>query len=824
MRHPDPDRQGLHDPRRQPTSPTPPTPPTPGPAASTLGAVDLANCDREPIHLPGSIQPHGILLAFDAAGRLTHSSRNAVSVLAQLPPLGAVPSAAALANSAALRNALAAMLEDSAAAANLTGDVPPLSIEADFDGALHDVVLHARAGRVIVEAERRDVQVAELASFALLAHRSMVRLRAGTVIDSILVDAVAAVHQLTGFDRVMAYRFHADDSGEVVAEVADAALDSYLGRRFPAADIPAQARRLYTVNTLRLIANVADGQVPIDACTGAFPGASTGPTAALDLSHALLRSVSPIHIEYLKNIRVAASMSLSLVVGGRLWGLIACHHRSALRVPYALRMACDVLAQVVAFRVQLLTDAASAARRVAAAELSAKLAELAAQDEALPVPLRPCAADFERAISSDALILARAHTRVAVSASAGAAEPTSESASDHAHAHDKAAAELLSWLDGQPEDLLVLNDLAALPAALRAAVLPARSLLAMRFDPFDRGWVVLLRNDQNAGVTWSGPPAKVARLVKLAQGERGWQEGQEGQEWVKVGPLGARLTPAGSLAEWRQEAQGVAVRWDDLDISIARQMLDVVTRASAARAVATDRARTHLLAILGHDLRDPLHAIGMAAAQLSRTDAAPIAHLGARITASTARMARLIGQVLDMSRLRGGLGLGLRFVRTDLAQLLRGLIAESLAVHPNALIHAELAAPLYADIDPDRFLQVLSNLLGNARQHGLTGAPITVRLLRCEAPASAANVTDCAVIEIFNRADAIPAAIVAGLFDPLKRGSLAKLRNPGGLGLGLYIASEAIKGHHGSIGYRHEGDWVVFSVSVPLAQPQPQPR
>ena len=812
MRHPDPDRQGLHDPRR---------PPTPGPAASTLAAVDLANCDREPIHLPGSIQPHGILLAFDAAGRLTHASRNAVSVLPQLPALGAVPSAAALANSAALRNALAAMLEDSAAAANPSGDVPPWSIEANFDGALHDVVLHARAGRVIVEAERRDVQVAELASFALLAHRSMARLRAGTVIDSILVDAVAAVHQLTGFDRVMAYRFHADDSGEVVAEAAAAALESYLGRRFPAADIPAQARRLYTVNTLRLIANVADGRVPIDAFpgtfAGTFTGASAGPAAALDLSHALLRSVSPIHIEYLKNIRVAASMSLSLVVGGRLWGLIACHHRSALRVPYALRMACDVLAQVVAFRVQWLTDAASAARRVAATDLSAKLAELAAQDAALPVPLRPCAADFERAIASDALILARADTRVAVSASAGAAEPTSESAIDHAHAHahDRAVAELLGWLDGQPEDLLVLNDLAALPGALRAAVLPARSLLAMRFDPFDRGWVVLLRNDQNAGVTWSGPPAKVARLAKLVQG-------------AQVGPLGARLTPAGSLAEWRQEAQVVALRWDDLDISIARQMLDVVARASAARAVATDRARTHLLAILGHDLRDPLHAIGLAAAQLSRTDAAPVAHLGARITASTARMARLIGQVLDMSRLRGGLGLGLRFVRTDLAQLLRGLIAESLAVHPNALIHAELAAPLHADIDPDRFLQVLSNLLGNARQHGLAGAPIKVRLLRRAVPgraasaASTAGTINCAVIEISNHAEAIPAAIVAGLFDPLKRGSLAKPRNPGGLGLGLYIASEAIKGHHGSIGYRHEGEWVVFSVSVPLAQPQPR--
>ena len=525
----------------------------------------------------------------------------------------------------------------------------------------------------------------------------------------------------------------------------------------------------------------------------------------------MLRSVSPIHIEYLKNIQVSASMSLSLVVGGRLWGLIACHHRSALRVPYALRMACDVLAQVVAFRVQLLSEAATAARRVACAELSTKLAELAAQDVALPAALRASARDFGLAIANHALILARGDlhvTDVVSHGSAGAATAGVASAD-----LSQAAPDLLRWLDAQTEDLLGLNDLMTLPEALRQALLPARSLLALRFDPFDRGWVVLLRNDQNAGVTWSGPPAKVARLAPLAQTER--------ETAAAVGPLGARLTPAGSMAEWRQEAQGVAMRWDALDLALARQMLDVVGRASAARAVATDRARNQLLAILGHDLRDPLHVISMAALQLQlrRQDVAPVAELGARITAATGRMARLIGQVLDMGRLHGGLGLGLLFVRTDLAQLLRMLIDEARTAHPHTPIRAELPMTLHADIDPDRFVQVLANLLGNARQHGLAGAPIEVRLVRQDAPAPGGG---CARVEVSNRADAINASAIAGLFDPLKRGSLAKPRNPGGLGLGLFIASEAIKGHHGSIGYRHAGGHAVFSVSVPLAQPKPR--
>ena len=794
--------------------PPPPDVSTPELAGLDLGAVDLANCDREPIHLPGTIQPHGILLAFDAAGRLSHASRNAASVLPGLMSLGAVPGADALPNLSDLLNrallgrTLAATLADVSKVAQAR-DVAPLSIEANFDGSLHDVVLHARAGRVIVEAEKRAVHVAELASFALLAHRSMAQLKAGTAIDSILVDAVAAVRELTGFDRVMAYRFHADDSGEVVAEAACDEVDAYLGRRFPAADIPAQARRLYTVNTLRLIANVADAQVPIDAINPLTPLATP-----LDLSHALLRSVSPIHVEYLKNIQVAASMSLSLVVGGRLWGLIACHHRSAFRVPYALRMACDVLAQVVAFRVQLLSDAATAARRVACTDLSLKLAELAAHDAALPAAMRPSAPDFSRAIANDTLILARGELHCTDSSRSAGVDADADAA------YGRAAPELLRWLDAQAEDLLPLDDLATLPQALQHSLLPARSLLAMRFDPYDRGWVVLLRNDQNAGVTWSGPPAKVARLTQAADVGCTRDTGAAGatdqaSHAGPVGPLGERLTPAGSMAEWRQEAQGVAVRWDGLDMALARQMLDVVGRASAARAVATDRARTQLLAILGHDLRDPLHFISMAAAQLSRTDAAPVAHLGARIAASSGRMARLIGQVLDMSRLRGGLGLGLQFVRTDLAQLLRALIDDHQAAYPNVPIQTELPATLHADIDPDRYVQVLSNLLGNARQHGMPGAPIAVRLLCADDTASERG---CAVVDISNRADAISASAIAGLFDPLKRGSLAKPRNPGGLGLGLYIASEAIKGHHGSIGYRQEGGKAVFSISVPLTQ------
>ena len=156
---------------------------------------------------------------------------------------------------------------------------------------------------------------------------------------------VQQVRQLTGFDRVMAYRFRHDDSGDVVAEACNDAIEPYLGRRYPASDIPAQARRLYLINTLRLIADVGYTPVPVLGREGDAP---------LDMSHGVLRSVSPIHIEYLQNMGVHASMSVSIVVNGRLWGMLACHHMAPRQVPYSIRMAADVLAQVLASSVQTL--------------------------------------------------------------------------------------------------------------------------------------------------------------------------------------------------------------------------------------------------------------------------------------------------------------------------------------------------------------------------------------------------------------------------------------------------------------------------------------
>jgi serine phosphatase RsbU (regulator of sigma subunit) len=208
-----------------------------------------------------------------------------------------------------------------------------------------DALVH-RSGDVWVvelEPQREEPPLAT----TLREVRSIIAgLGAAGSIDDLLSEAVRTVRELTGFDRVMVYRFDADWNGEVVAESKRADLEPFRGLHYPASDIPPQARALYTRNWLRFIRDVdADDAalVPeLDPITG----------APLDLSLAALRSVSPIHKEYLRNMGVSASMSVSLVISGELAGLIACHHYSGPYVPNALvRSTCEFLAQALSMMV-----------------------------------------------------------------------------------------------------------------------------------------------------------------------------------------------------------------------------------------------------------------------------------------------------------------------------------------------------------------------------------------------------------------------------------------------------------------------------------------
>lgn len=713
--------------------------------------VTLDNCADEPIHIPGSIQPHGALLAFDLDGILLGWSDNVAQLLnlklTLNTPLTALPLPAEVLEVAA---ECLGSLED--------GEAPAIALEVSIGAVQFDCIVHAYHARLIIEFERRDTPSDAVAAFALKAHAAIDRLKRQKSIDALLQLATEQVRAITGFDRVMAYRFHQDDSGDVTAEARRDDLEPYLGRRYPASDIPAQARRLYIINTLRLIADIDYTPSPLLGRPGDAP---------LDLSHSVLRSVSPIHIEYLQNMGVGASMSVSIVVAGRLWGLLACHHMAPLQVPYSVRMAADVMAQVIASLVQSMEARESAKLVEQSAEVRTRVMEALLHHDEPPLALLQHAPCLCQSLQAEALIVTQ-YGKVMV----------------HGDISAELAARMVASLPTDVQDIVERSAVGDWPQAIQLALGPWAGLLALRFDPATSGWLLALRREQIHTIRWAGRPEKV----------------------VRIGPLGARLTPRGSFDEWREMVRERAVPWQDAQRLAASQLLGEMHRASVAKHVETDRARAQLLAMLGHDLRGPLHSINMAATVLQHGGAAST--MSTRIQASSGRMERLISQVLDMSRINGGLGLGLTRSQVDLVALLQDLLDEVRTAHADLRIDASLPAALLAEVDGDRLMQVVSNLVSNARHHGTHGEAIQVLL---------AERDDQVLLEVRNVAPPIPAELLPTLYSPLKHASVGNVRNRGGLGLGLHIAQEIVQQHGGQIVYRYEEPQVVFAVTLPRA-------
>ncbi len=741
------------------------SPPTPtGYFQALQPAATLDNCDREPIHIPGSIQHHGALLALDASGLVRHASANTAELLGHRVLPGERLAAASLGGDERLWATIAEGL------AALAGQVElPMPIECQLAGRSFDVVQHIAQSLLVIEFESRRQSADELAGFAIQAHRAMEKLRRPRAIDELLQRATQELRALTGFDRVMAYRFRQDSSGDVVAESCSEALDPYLGRRYPASDIPAQARRLYVSNTLRMIADVTSAPVPL------LQEAPSQPP--LDLSAGVLRSVSPIHIEYLTNMGVGASMSVSIVVNDQLWGLIACHHMAPRQVPYSVRMACDVIGQMLAANIQTALARAQTERHQEVTALRMSVMENLLNSDDEFATLCQYAAPLARALRAEAAVVAE----------------NSKLCQEGPITID-AARTLLQWLNltqqTQGHDICHTHALPLASPLLATALAPWCGVLGLPLDRGTGSWMVFLRKEQIETIHWGGKPDKEMRS----------------------GPLGPRLTPRGSFELWKETVRSTSEPWSAEDLQIAQQMLDELVRARNGRYAEVNRARNQLMAVLGHDLRDPLHSISMAARVLEKTDAvgSRAGRLGQRIQSSSSRMQRLVSQVLDMSRLQNRLGLDMHPQPIDLVPLVEDLLDEARTAHPQMRVDWRAPASLQVHADPDRIAQVVANLVSNARHHGAVGEPVQLR---------AYCLDDRVLLQVRNVADEIPPELAETLFKPFKTVSPNNPRNRGGMGLGLYIAHQIVTGHGGTLDYRFEGPHVVFTMALPTLLP-----
>ncbi|WP_345943129.1 GAF domain-containing protein, partial [Streptomyces sp. SID2119] len=335
---------------------------------------DLSQCVREPIHLLGGVQSYGALVAARLHDAVVDTvSRNAGDVLGRAAgELVGRPVTELVGDE---QWALARESTEAAGAGEGTPDGPAasgvlsLSLESD-DGRvrLFDVTVHRVAELLVLEFEPRAADGPFVfQNFYPRVRRALHRLQGATSVTECCAAAVREVQALTGYDRVVAYRFDgAEGPGQVIAEVRNEGREPWLGLWFPASDIPPQARRLYARNWIRVIGDVDDATV------GLLPELREGTGEPLDLSGSILRTVSGYHLEYLRNIGVASSMSVSLLRDGGLWGLIACHGDEPRRLTPEVRAACEF------FGIALSLQLAAVAEREQADELSGRRRALAA--------------------------------------------------------------------------------------------------------------------------------------------------------------------------------------------------------------------------------------------------------------------------------------------------------------------------------------------------------------------------------------------------------------------------------------------------------------
>ncbi|TFD49644.1 sensor domain-containing diguanylate cyclase [Cryobacterium frigoriphilum] len=293
----------------------------------------LEACAREPIRRPGSIQAHGMLLTVSrATWTILQASQNSAALVGRsVPQLLGTPLSNLIGPAAVAR--LAAVLRGDQRTSN------PVTIECN--AVTFDLIVHAADGVTVVEFE--PALPPGRFSSTPSVYAAISRMATLSTPDELWDLAARDMQRLTGFDRVMIYRFHPDGHGEIVAEKrADDTLESYLGLHFPASDIPAQARELYLTKISRTVASTSETSSRVEPAENPLTG------EPLDLSVAELRSISPYHSRFMRNMGQAATLSFSLITGGTLVGMVTCAHRTPRRLPYRLRQSLEVFAGQIA--------------------------------------------------------------------------------------------------------------------------------------------------------------------------------------------------------------------------------------------------------------------------------------------------------------------------------------------------------------------------------------------------------------------------------------------------------------------------------------------
>ena len=483
---------------------------------------DLTICDREPIHMPGAIQPHGMLLIVDPVEGVI---------------VGGAGDVAALLGPEWLGGSITGLIGDAGIAVLRSTIAGPVGLVSTGQTALS--VVASREGRFwLIELEPAAPGAPGTDDALTWIEQGGEEFSRAVDLDDLTARAATIFSRLTGFDRVMIYRFLDDDSGKVVAERHAPDIDGFLNHHFPASDIPRQARALYIRNRVRVIPDASYTPAPI---VGIDPALSS-----IDLSNVGVRAVSPIHLQYLQNMQVAASASVSIIKDGMLWGLVACHHRTPRNLSYLQRKTCELIAASLAQQIGAKEEAAEYRERLRLRTAEDALSQRLAQEYDPDQMSALIGSDLQRLLRADGFVLQRGAMR-------------------HASGHvpsPEAINDILQWVRAQGNILLHTAALEQrLPAAHAYRDL-ASGLLAITLSVDEPAVLLWFRAETLQTIQWAGNPHKAV-----------------GQE------PGRPLTPRASFAAWSEEIRGRALPWSPAEIEAAHRLSRLLFDARQRRRI-----------------------------------------------------------------------------------------------------------------------------------------------------------------------------------------------------------------------------------------------
>lgn len=636
-------------------------------------ALDLSSCAREPIHTPGAIQPYGLLLIVDLVSM--HVVERAMTQPAVLEFFGDPLDQPV---DAVLGGALAPYrrhLEHMAPG----GSVFLGSIQLGRFGR-HHALAHRSDTHFIIELEEPVAgEPGSLEDLYPQISRFMSEIETAVSIVELCGIGARHVRELTRFDRTLIYQFDTDWNGAVVAEDRNEQLPSYLDLRFPESDIPAQARELYRRNRVRLIADSDYQPVPL------LRSPAHADAAPTDLSLAMLRSVSPVHLQYMRNMGTGASMSVSLLTEGTLWGLVSCHNHVAKRVPYHVRTACEFIGQILSMQIALKDRGAVVEARIARRAIQMRLLGRMAGDE-----------DFMAALGRDE------HSLLALTNAQGAAiihRGQCVRLGD-CPAEEQVTA-LVAWLTAEHagDDVFQTDMLPALWEPARGFAAVASGVMAISISQLHDSFVLWFRPEVMRTVRWGGEPKKQQ--------------------------VGDSLTPRLSFEAWKETVREQSLPWQDVDRDAALELrtaiVDIVLRKAEEMAELNEqlvRSNKELEAFsysVSHDLRAPFrHIVGyselLGSSAADKLDDTERRYLDT-IIESAKSAGTLVDDLLSFSQMgRSSMGL----VDVDVASLVND-VRRSLAMdYEGRSLDWEIGTLPRVKADSTMLRLVWQNLLGNA--------------------------------------------------------------------------------------------------------------